>query len=61
MAKLNVPEMSCKHCVMKIEKALKEHNLQGKVDLATQSVTTDQPKEAAEAMAKVGYSSSLVK
>lgn len=61
MAKLNVPEMSCKHCVMKIEKALKDNNLQGKVDLASHSVTTDQPKEVAEAMAKVGYASTLIK
>jgi len=61
MAKLLVPEMSCKHCVMKIEKALKDHHLTGKVDLATKTVTTEQPSEAMAAMEKVGYSSELSK
>lgn len=61
MAKLNVPDMSCKHCVMKIEKALKDNNLVGKVDLATRTVVTEQPEQAAAAMAKVGYPSTLAK
>ena len=57
MAKLLVPKMSCKHCVMKIEKALKDNQLTGSVDLASQTVTTDRPEDAAIAMKKVGYDS----
>lgn len=61
MAKLLVPEMSCKHCVMKIEKAFKEHQVSGVVDLATKTVSTDQPDDAMNAMKKVGYSSEIIK
>lgn len=36
--KLNVEGMSCNHCVMTIEKAMKELGATGKVDLAAKTV-----------------------
>jgi hypothetical protein len=45
---------------MKIEKALKDNQLTGSLDLSTQTVTTDRPEEAAAAMKKVGYDSKTI-
>ena len=55
MSKLSVPNMSCMHCVMKIEKALKDNKIVGKVDLKTKTVEVDKEKEAREVLAKIGY------
>lgn len=55
MTKLSVPNMSCMHCVMKIEKTLKDNKIVGKVDLKTKTVEVDKEKEAREVLAKIGY------
>lgn len=56
--KVTVPDMSCKHCVMKIEKSIMMSGLKAKVTLDDKSVTfqndADQPKVVA-AIEKAGY------
>jgi len=60
-----VPEMTCAHCVKSIETAVKALDPQAKVscDLATREVAVDSgtlPKLVAEALAAIGYDSTLL-
>lgn len=54
----NIPDMTCKHCVKKIEKALLLNGLKAKVDLPNQRVSFIDEKDAdriREAVTKAGY------
>lgn len=61
MEKLFVKDMSCQHCVMKINKALQGANIQGQVDLQTKTVSTNDPEKALPVLAKIGYPAVKVK
>jgi copper chaperone len=52
--KLTVKDMTCNHCVAKIQKALLVSGIQSKIELADQSVTIlkDSDVEAAKAAIK---------
>jgi copper chaperone len=63
MIKLNVPDMSCGHCVSVIEKAVKgaDAKAEVKVDLASKTVTIESslpPAVLAKAIAAAGYANS---
>jgi len=56
--KVTVPDMSCKHCVMKIEKSVVMSGLKAKVNLEDHSVTFSNEKDLEkikEAIQKAGY------
>lgn len=56
--KVIVPDMTCQHCVMKIEKSVMMSGLKAKVVLEDQSVTFEYAKDLEkmkEAIAKAGY------
>jgi|GEM_PF-1598552 len=52
--KYKVNDMSCKHCVMRIEKTLAEANIKGTVDLATKTVVSDS-EEVPAVLSRIGY------
>ena len=60
--KIKVEDMSCKHCVAKIEKSLLLHGVDAQVTLSDHTVTvkkdSDQEK-AFDAITKAGYTPSL--
>lgn len=49
-----VTNMSCMHCVKRIEEQLKKHEVTAMVDLASQSVTSDD-KRVPELLDLIGY------
>lgn len=54
--KVNVPDMSCSHCVARIEKALTKANVQSHVDLETKTVSyTGDDALVKEAIEEAGY------
>ena len=56
--KVTVPDMSCKHCVMKIEKSIMMSGLKAKVSLDDKSVTFQNEADQAKvvtAIEKAGY------
>lgn len=57
MIKVTVPDMSCGHCVMAIEKALKADELTGKVDLSTKTVELEEAdlEAVTKAIEQAGY------
>ena len=59
MRKLNVPDMSCEHCVRRITEALTDAGLDFRVDLPTKTVEVsgeDQAlQEAIAALDDIGY------
>ena len=60
--KVTVPDMSCKHCVMKIEKSVMMSGVKAKVQLSDQSVTFADEKDlekVKEAITKAGYTPKL--
>lgn len=60
--KIKVKDMTCKHCVMKIEKALMMDNLKAKVTLDDQSVSfvNDADKDKImKSIEKAGYTPSV--
>ena len=60
--KVNVPDMSCKHCVMKIEKQLMLDGLKAKVDLDSRSVSFSKDSDlenVQKSIEKAGYTSSI--
>jgi copper chaperone len=66
MIELNVPDMSCTHCVATITKAVKgvDDGARCEVDLATKSVFVDSalpPSDFVEALEEAGYAANLLK
>ena len=61
MTSLNVPDMSCGHCVARITKALEAENLKFKVLLDTKTVEIEGDeaavRQAAAALDDAGYES----
>lgn len=60
--KVLVPNMSCKHCVMKIEKQLLMDGLKAKVELETKSVSFAKESDldkVQKSIEKAGYTSQL--
>ena len=60
--KVLVPDMSCKHCVMKIEKQLMMDGLKANVDLATKSVSFNKDSDLdkiQKSIEKAGYASTI--
>jgi len=60
--KVTVPDMSCKHCVMKIEKSVMMSGLKAKVALEDKSVTFNNEQDLEkikEAIAKAGYTAQV--
>jgi len=57
MKKIIVENMSCVHCVRKIQKSLDEHNVKGNIDLIKKQVEVhdNDLKIAIEAIKAVGY------
>jgi copper chaperone CopZ len=56
--KVLVPDMSCKHCVMKIEKQLMMDGLKAKVELESKSVSFSKDSDldkVSESIKKAGY------
>lgn len=56
--KVTVPDMSCNHCVMTIQKALLVNGLNAQVNLVDKSVTFKNEKDlekVLEAVKKAGY------
>lgn len=49
-----VKNMSCKHCVKRIETALSEAGIEAVVNLENKTVTTDN-SEALKVLDKIGY------
>lgn len=49
-----VSNMTCKHCVKRIDEELKKHAVEAVVDLTTQSVTSDSEK-VPTLLEKIGY------
>lgn len=63
MTVLQVPEMSCEHCVARISKALKEENIDFTISLGEKVVTIhgDESKvsKAIDALDDIGYESHI--
>jgi len=60
--KVLVPDMSCKHCVMKIEKQLMVDGLKAKVELESKSVSFAKDSDlekVQKSIEKAGYTSQL--
>ncbi len=60
--KVLVPDMSCKHCVMKIEKQLLMDGLKAKVELENKSVSFAKESDldkVQKSIEKAGYTSQL--
>jgi copper chaperone CopZ len=60
--KIKVLDMTCKHCVAKIEKSLLVTGLKAKVDLSEQSIEFKKESDlelVKEAIVKAGYTPSL--
>ncbi|MBN2299679.1 MAG: heavy-metal-associated domain-containing protein [Acholeplasmataceae bacterium] len=60
--KVNVPDISCKHCVMAIQKSLILSGLNAKVDLDDKSVSFKNDKDldkVIDAIKKAGYTPEL--
>lgn len=60
--KVLVPNMSCKHCVMKIEKQLLMDGLKAKVELENKSVSFAKESDldkVQKSIEKAGYTSQL--
>lgn len=56
MKKYIVPNINCRHCVMKVDNALKQAGISAKIDLSDKSVTTDADENAVRgALKKIGY------
>lgn len=64
MRKLNVPDMSCEHCVRRITEALTDAGLDFRVDLPTHTVEVAGEDEALQtaiaALDDIGYEASSV-
>ena len=60
-AVLKIPNMSCKHCVMRIEKAIKSVGAEGKADLETKTAVVEfdpgkvRLEEIIKAIERYGY------
>ena len=60
-AVLKIPNMSCKHCVMRIEKAIKSVGAEGKADLETKTAVVEfdpgkvRLEEIVKAIERYGY------
>lgn len=60
-AVLKIPNMSCKHCVMRIEKAIKSVGAEGKADLETKTAVVEfdpgkvRLEEVVKAIERYGY------
>ncbi|ASJ07280.1 mercury-binding protein [Thermococcus pacificus] len=60
-AVLKIPNMSCKHCVMRIEKAIKSAGAEGKADLETKTAVVEfdpgkvRLEEIIKAIERYGY------
>ncbi len=58
---LKIPNMSCKHCVMRIEKAIKSVGAEGKADLETKTTVVEfdpgkvRLEEIIKAIERYGY------
>jgi copper chaperone len=66
MIELNVPEMTCQHCITTITNAVKavDDGARCEVDLASKSVHIDSvlpPSDFVEALEEVGYAASLLR
>jgi copper chaperone len=66
MIELNVPEMTCNHCVATITKAVHgvDEGARCEVDLGSKHVRVDSalpPSDFIEALEEAGYSSSLLR
>jgi copper chaperone len=64
MIELNVPDMTCNHCVATIAKAVRgvDEGARCEVDLAAKRVRVDSvlpPSDFVEALEEAGYASSL--
>ncbi len=54
--KVFVPDMSCEHCVARIEKSLKEHNVEAQVDLDSKTVAYQNDEQLVrKAIEEAGY------
>ena len=60
-AVLKIPNMSCKHCVMRIEEAIKSVGAEGKADLETKTAVVEfdpgkvRLEEIVKAIERYGY------
>lgn len=66
MIELDVPEMTCNHCVATVTQAVKgvDDGARCEVDLGTKRVRVDSalpPSDFVEALEEVGYSSTLLR
>ncbi|KUH34532.1 mercury-binding protein [Thermococcus celericrescens] len=58
---LKIPNMSCKHCVMRIEKAIKSVGAEGRADLETKTAVVEfnpgkvRLEEIIKAIERYGY------
>ncbi|AMQ19611.1 mercury-binding protein (plasmid) [Thermococcus peptonophilus] len=63
---LKIPNMSCKHCVMRIEKAIKSVGADGRADLETKTAVVDfdlgktRLEEVIKAIQRHGYEVEVV-
>ena len=66
MIELNVPDMTCNHCVAAVTRAVKgvDEGARCEVDLGTKRVVVDSalpPSDFVEALEEAGYASSLLR